>query len=63
LTNTQYRFILQYSVKIANYVNKVFKNVGGYANLISLLTYFTKIIVDPFKSSFRLDGANRNFSV
>jgi len=63
LTISQYRFILQYSVKIANYVNKVFKNVAGYVNLILLLFYLSKIIVNPFKSSPWRQGEDRNFSV
>jgi len=45
-------FILQYSVKIANYVNNVFKNVAGYGNLISLFPYSSKFIVDSLEFGF-----------
>jgi hypothetical protein len=63
LTHSQCRYILQYSVKIANYDNKVFKNVAGYANLALFSPYFTKIIINPFKAGLRPDGGSRNFSV
>jgi len=36
--------VLQYIVKIANYVNNVFKNVAIYANLNKVSIYLSKII-------------------
>jgi len=34
LTKFHYRFILQHSVKIASYVNPIFKNAAAYDRLL-----------------------------
>ena len=39
-----YCYILQHFVKIANYVNNIFKNVATYGNLISIYAYSFKFI-------------------